>query len=213
MSTEVQRARNREKQKRWQQRHRFLLWEKRQRKKLLSLKVDRRYLRAGFRTFELGDPRDAPDFVPRLVGYCRFEQRPLWSALWALKGASNARWAVWFQELDAAGVATIELQGYSLRFTRINLRLARGLVALRLKAICETATGDPRKPPPWLLNQIRVGGKGQCRCIGRVLPDGTVERFASLREAGRTAKLSTDWINHLAATCSTDASGVTWFDD
>ncbi len=213
MSTEEQRQRNRQKQKRWRQGHRDLLRARYHRKKLLTVKIDFRHLRADFRTFELGDPRDAPDLVPRLIGYCRVEQRPVWGALWTLRNISNARWALWFRELEVAGLEPVELSGLVVGVpVPFNLRFIKKCVALRVRGVCEMAR-DTRNPPPWLCNEVRVGGKGRCRRIGRVLPDGVVERFKGLREASRAVKMSTDWINHLASTCSVDASGSTWFDD
>ena len=83
---------------------------------------------------------------------------------------------------------------------------------MRVKMVCEAATGDPRNPPPSLCNEIRAGGKGRCRRIGRLLPEGGVERFKSLREAGRAVGMSTDWLDHLASTCSVDSGGATWFE-
>lgn len=68
MPTEEQRKWNREKQKRWRAKNRDRLRARRQYQKLFSGKVDGRDLRAGFRTFELSDPRDTPELIPRLIG-------------------------------------------------------------------------------------------------------------------------------------------------
>jgi hypothetical protein len=214
MSTEERRQQNRQKQKRWQAKHHDTLWMRRQHKKLLGFELDHRHLRAEFRTFELADPRDAPDLMPRLIGYCRVEQRPVWAALWALKEISNAKWAVWFRELAAAGVEPVELSGWALGVAMpIKLRLAKSLVAMRVEQVCRLVSGKPRTTPPWLCNQMRVGGKRPGRRVGRIMPDGTVERFASLHEASRVAGASTEWLDHLVSTCSMDASKSTWFDD
>ena len=133
MATEEQRERNRQRQKRWQAQHRDLIRARRQYKKLLSPKIDHRHLHADFRTFELADPRDAANLVPRLIGYCRVEQRPVWSAMWVLRNVSNARWATWFRELDTAGLEPVELSNWvvgvpfpmTLRFTRMIVAPAR----------------------------------------------------------------------------------------
>ncbi len=213
MPTEEQRQRNRQKQKRWRESHGDLLRARYHRKKLLTVKLDFRHLRADFRTYELGDPRDTPDLVPRLIGYCRVEQRPVWGALWTLRNISNTRWAAWFRELEAAGLQPVELLGRAVGVPfPFNLRFIKKCVALRVRVECHM-TGDTCNPPPWLCNEIRVGGKGRCRRIGRVLPDGVVERFKGLREASRAVEMSTDWINHLAATGGRDSNGSTWFDD
>ena len=213
MSTEEQRARNRQKQKKWRDGHRDLVRARYQYRKLLRVTFDHRILRADFRTFELADPRDAPNLVPRLIGYCHSGQQPVWKALWEARTVSSAKWAAWFRELEIAGLEPVELENYVLGVPMpLNLWLIRRTVAIRLRMVCGP-TGDPHTPPPWLINEIRVGGKGKCRRIGRLLPDGTVERFCSLREGSRVSGLSKDWIDHLAATCSVDSGGATWFDD
>ncbi len=56
------------------------------------------------------------------------------------------------------------------------------LVVMRVKQICQD---DPRRAPPWFCNELRTLGSGQRRRIGRLLPDGTVERFESLCQAVR----------------------------
>ncbi len=89
--------------------HRDLVRARYLRKKPPTFKFEFRCLRADFRTYELGDPRDAPNLVPRLIGYCRVEQRPVWGALWTLRNISNTRWAAWFRELEAAGAEPLEL--------------------------------------------------------------------------------------------------------
>ncbi len=91
MSTAERHERNNRRQRRWYAKHRALVRERRQVKKLHSVKIDGRCLRAGFRTFGLGDPRGVPDFVPRFIGYCPAVRRPVWSERWALRNLSHAR--------------------------------------------------------------------------------------------------------------------------
>ncbi len=214
MPTEEQRERNRRKQKKWRDGHRNLVQARYRRRKLLRCEYDLRHFQGQFRTFELADPRDAPDPLPRLIGYCRTRQQPVWSALWVLRNVSNARWAMWFRELESVGLKPVELKTFAVGMpVPISLRFARQVVAFRVKMVCQAATGDPRNPPPWLCNEIRVGGKGYTRQIGRLLPDGTVQRFTSLREAARAVEASVDWIDHLAAIGGVDSGGSTWFDD
>lgn len=130
-----------------------------------------------------------------------------------MRDISNARWALWFRDLDAARLEPVELSGRAVGTNfPINLRLTKSIVSLRVKWVCQMA-GDPRNPPPWFCNELRLGGKGQCRRVGRVLPDGTVERYASLREASRVTGVSASWIDHLAATCSVNSTHCRWFDD
>jgi len=182
--------------------------------KVASCKLDRRRrLRAGFRTFMLADPRDAPDLAPKFVGYCRVAQRPVWSAMWALRNASNARWAAWLRELDSAGLEPMELRHWRIGAAMpINLRFIRLTLPMQVKMFCRDVNDDPRKPPT-LCNELRVGGKGKCRSVGRLLPNWSVERFESMRAASRAVGISTDWLDYLAATCSAGKDGCTWFDD
>ena len=79
MPTEEQRERNRRKQKKWRDGHRDLIRARKRRKTLFRVEFNLRQFQAKFRTFELADPRDAPDLVPRLIGYCRAKQRPVWT--------------------------------------------------------------------------------------------------------------------------------------
>jgi len=183
---------------------------RRHNEKVLTCWIDFRRLRVAYRTFELADPRDT-DLVPRLVGYCRAKQRPVWKSLWALKCFSDAKWAVWFRDMEAAGVEPVEKSGWAIGIAMpIHLRLAQLLVTARVKQLYEMGS-DPGNPSPWLCNVLRTRGKGRRR-IGRLLPDGTVERFESLCKAARAAGIAVAWVSFLASTASTDAKGCTWFD-
>jgi hypothetical protein len=212
MPTDHQRECNRAKQKRFRQRHPGYNYRQIKRKRILN-PVFRKYL-AKHRTFELADPRDA-DRLPRVVGYCRITLHPAWSALWAAKDISRGRWAAWLRELAALDLVPVERFGWACGLVLpINRSLARRLVAARIRQISQQTTGDPRLAPPWLLRTFgNMKGRHACP-VGRLFPDGRVERFRSIREAAeRVGPSLSALIVYWVQIAGADSDGCVWFDD
>jgi hypothetical protein len=168
-----------------------------------------------FRTYELVDPRDE-DRLPRVIGYCKTTTAPVWSDLWALRDISLSRWAQWFRELAALGLVPQERFGWAFgTVLAINNELAHDLVHDRIGQISMLTTGDPCRPPPWLLRTIEGQTKGaRKQPVGRLLPDGRVEHFRCLIEAARATGISSCLPLHkLIYIAATDSRGCIWFDD
>ncbi|MGA2059119.1 MAG: hypothetical protein ABSG67_01460 [Thermoguttaceae bacterium] len=210
MTTEDERRRNREKQKRFQKRHPGYNDYYCKRKRLLNPQPKK--YSAQHRTFELADPRDQ-DRLPCIVGYCKITTFPVWSALWAVKDISNSRWAAWFRELAALGLMPVERLGWSCgSIIPISMNLAHRLVVMRIAQINRLSTGNPFTAPSWLLRDIDVG-KVRSYPVGRVYPDGRVERFASIKKAVRITGYVPFRINYWIHIAGRSSDGCIWFDD
>lgn len=183
MSTPEQRAKNREKQKRYYDHHPEYRALKRSRNTELT-KSQKIYC-----TFELADPRDE-ERVPRLVYWGKLVT-PVWTHLWSVKEYSHSRWAAWLRELNLLGLVPIELTGWALgRNEPLTAQLAEQLVKSRINYICR-AVGHR---PSWLLNS-----QGP---VGRLLPTGKVEHFSRMWKRWK-----------LVHSGDKDSEGNIWFED
>ena len=88
---------------------------------------------------------------------------------------------------------------------------AEAVVARRVRQMSLLATGDCDVLPPWLLN-VRCAGNDR-RPVGRLFPDGTVERYPSLRKAAQAADVNSHRGLTFLAVCGKDKQGCIWFDD
>jgi hypothetical protein len=196
MSLEDERRRNREKQRRFRLRHPdYVKAQYERRKQGLVPRSTGRY-----RTFELVDPRD-PEQLPRLIG-CGLAKSP-WSNLWAVRHYSHATWAIWFQELEIAGLKPEE---YASPWRvgvpdPVRLDVAIRAMKYRISRISLCTTGGC--PPAWLLRHS----------FGPVAyeQDGHIQRYRSMRQA--LYEVGKDQLYNTILLARTDRQGRTWFDD
>jgi hypothetical protein len=210
MPTDHERDRNRAKQKQFQKRHPGYRYRYVKLKRILN--PDFYDYQAHFRTFELVDPRDEEP-LPRVIGYCKVTNQPVWSTLWALKDISGSHWAAWLRELATLGLTPVERLGWALgTVIPINRCLARRLAHERVKRINQLTTGKLHERPSWLLRGVDEAPYRR-HPVGRLFPDGRVERFKRMRDAvavmGPSARAYLAyWIQTLSG-----PGGCIWFDD
>jgi hypothetical protein len=210
MTTEEQKAKNREKFKRYCSRH----WQEvkqqaiaRYRKKKLNTPPKARSLinegAEPFRTFELCDPRD-PEQLPHVIGVCPAGTTPVWLLMWACRHYSNTRWAKWFRRLDDLGLEPVERRGWAVgRFAHLTHDLASKLVDTRAKEICKLVG----KRPKWLY----AAGCQRAQPVGCLCPDGRVQRYRNVRQAWRASGVSYRRFDKYLNTSMPTPDGLIWF--
>ena len=210
MPTEQQRERNRATQRLFQKQHPGYSYRYVRRKRILNPVFYKH--QAQHRTFELVDPRD-PDQLPRVIGYCKITNDPVWSALWAMKDISNSPWAAWLRELAATGLSPVERFGWALgSVIPINRHLACRLAHERIKHINVLTTSRLYVQPPWLLRGI--GAMTRNRPTARLRPDGIVDRYPRLTDAIQVVGPSmVDRLRYWIQTIGVSPDGCIWFDD
>jgi len=209
LSTEDEKARNRAKQARFQERHpgyRHKGDAKRQIKPTLFRDAAGKY-----RMFELADPRDL-DELPRIIGYCKCNIDPVWANFWLAKDHSKACWASWLRELASLGLQPVELKKMVLgSVVGISKELARNLTVLRVRQMNEITTGNPLFPPPWSFRNLmtykcqRIQQRVACLSTGRAI------YFANSDEARRMTGISN--VSEFIRRVDFDSQGRLWFED
>ena len=209
MSTEEEKARNRAKQARFKQRHPDYGRKQKARALITPTLLTRR--QAGFRIFELADPRDL-DNLPRLIGYCRRDVTPVWTNFWLAKDHSKSLWASWLRELSSLGLEPVELKAGMLGIAEgLRETLAQRLVTLRLRQMNEITTRNPLFPPPWSLrNMMACKGDRTGSPVGYVCSEGT---FHFRSEAIARRETAAQNIGDRVQRVDFDSQGRLWFDD
>lgn len=162
--------------------------------------------RPRFRAFEWLNEQDLPVYV----GIGDFADP--WSHLWQNRHIDGSKLAAWLRTLDEPPRESTRWIPAALPMRRAE---ADAIRRVRVEMICRWAGSFPAAPD-WLLCSLpwRPAAPRLCaRPVKRIAPDGTVERFPSIRAASRI--IGVDW-RAVAWWVSNDCvgcDGCTWFDD
>ena len=205
MSTAEQKTRNREKQKRFQQRHpgynARLAKERQERQELINPKPI--IPTSDYRTYEICDPRNL-EKLPVIVGYCH-ATKPVWADLWSVRHYSKSKWAAWMRKLEALGLEPEEREtpwnvGVNFGVNRI---IAEFAVQSRIKRICNIM-GDP----DFLLRHLF--GRSQYP-VGYVTA-GEVFHFPTIKAASEATGVHQNQIKGYVSEVR-EVKEKRWFDD
>jgi len=198
MSTDHERALNRAKQKRFQERHPG--YQRELEKKRRANKPPQLICTGNYRTFELCDPLDSTKF-PRVIAYCDYTTKPVWAKMWAVRDYSKSAWAKWFRALDKMRLEPEERESpWNVGVIHaVSEIIAAYAVRSRLRRV-KMLAGDS-----WLL-------RSTFSRVAYLTPQTGVVRFDSIQQAAQEIGAHRDTIRKYVAAIKT-LDGRTWFDD
>lgn len=162
--------------------------------------------RPRFRAFEWINEQSLPVFV----GIGPFADP--WASLWQNRHRDGSRLAAWLRTLEMPPRESTRWIPAVMPMRRAEADAVR---RVRIEMICRWAGTFPAAPA-WLLCALPwrpAAPRLSARPVKRIAPDGTVERFPSIRAASRIIGVSLGTMTYRLGTGCRDCDGYYWSDD